>query len=844
MTMIRCNTSMALFLSFILFFGGLITCQEAFCGHASDAVSSHISGIWANDGSDKVSRDELRASRNHEVTNTVWNGGKVAIFGAKNEVVSFNLVLEAKDRTARNVSVSLESLSGPGGALLSSKKRGKEELFHFQDHHIETFFVRYLEIKGLGSAGFYDERHIPERFRLPHDENGIRLPGYGWEHRPDANKFYPEIAVPMELHPQFDITKDTNQSVWFDIYIPKTVPDGAYQGQIVVAESGLETRSIPVELRVYDFTLPDIPHTGIMIYFSGSDIADRHTGYPYPIDLGPEEYGEYLKIVDRHFQTARRHKIELIESDYHFDQDRNAIDTPSPAWMNRLNGTLFTPVNGYQGPGMGMGSRVYSIGTYGEWAWKDGTEEDMWRHTDNWVNWFEAYTPNTTFFLYLVDESSDFQRIDLWSQWIRNNPGPGKRMRSFATLDATKVKESFDGCPHLDIMCFTITVGDTPKWESELNSMKQYPRKELWMYNGRRPAHGEMSTHMNGIDPRAQVWAQYKMDIRSIGEKVSIPWWFYWESTYYHDFQASGEHTNVYQSAKTFGIDSHFDAVFGRVGWMYLNGDGVLFYPMVDHRYPNDAYNAQFMVDGRVSAASSGPISSLRLKYLRKGIQDMDYAALAYAINPARVVEIVEAMVPRVLWETGVAYPEDPTWQRMDVGFSTDPEAYERARMAFAAIITGQPVPHLVGLTLEEARIAIETGGFSLAAISRSFSDSVPEGIVMSYSIVGTTVHLVVSRGPFASVFHVSQGGNCGALSPCYGTIQAAFTAAGDGTLIRVEQGTYREVFFWSSTGTVTISGGWNDSFTSQTGTASMYAPRAIGGGTVKVLPKVEIIAP
>lgn len=45
----------------------------------------------------------------------------------------------------------------------------------------------------------------------------------------------------------------------------------------------------------------------------------------------------------------------------------------------------------------------------------------------------------------------------------------------------------------------------------------------------------------------------------------------------------------------------------------------------------------------------------------------------------------------------------------------------------------------------------------------------------------------------------------------------------------------------WSKTGTVTISGGWKTDFRAKDGTTSMYAPKATGGGGVKVMPSVKI---
>ena len=85
----------------------------------------------------------------------------------------------------------------------------------------------------------------------------------------------------------------------------------------------------------------------------------------------------------------------------------------------------------------------------------------------------------------------------------------------------------------------------------------------------------------------------------------------------------------------------------------------------------------------------SGPIASLRLKHWRRGIQDVDYLSLAAAVNPARTAEIVNEMVPKVLWEYGVADPGDPTWVLTDISWSTDPDTWESARSELAAIIEG-----------------------------------------------------------------------------------------------------------------------------------------------------------
>lgn len=175
------------------------------CGLVRGSESSIV--VWANDGGDKVTRDELRAySDPSSVVNSVWDGTGISLFGARNEVVSFNLVIEAPGSDVEGVEVQFDQLDGPDGVSITSRPAYGDDLFNFAGRNIELFYVRYLKIEGLSTdlafAGFnYDQRHLPERFRLPYygypvDDIGP-YEGIGvWEDRPDHDKYYPDIAVP------------------------------------------------------------------------------------------------------------------------------------------------------------------------------------------------------------------------------------------------------------------------------------------------------------------------------------------------------------------------------------------------------------------------------------------------------------------------------------------------------------------------------------------------------------------------------------------------------------------------------------------------------------------------
>ena len=84
----------------------------------------------------------------------------------------------------------------------------------------------------------------------------------------------------------------------------------------------------------------------------------------------------------------------------------------------------------------------------------------------------------------------------------------------------------------------------------------------------------------------------------------------------------------------------------------------------------------------------------------------------------------------------------------------------------------------------------------------------------------------------YADVLFVHPTDNtCGTNSPCYTTIQGAIDAADTGVSIKIAEGTYDESFVLNESKILTLSGGWNNGFTDQTGEATVIkAPRAAQG--------------
>ncbi len=220
----------------------------------------------------------------------------------------------------------------------------------------------------------------------------------------------------------------------------------------------------------------------------------------------------------------------------------------------------------------------------------------------------------------------------------------------------TLLLDAIEHMPSLDVVASSMYVGDTQSVQNASNYFQSKTDKKLYFYNGGRPAQGSFMTDDDGVALRELAWGQFKKKIDR---------WFYWNATYYNNYQAGQGDTNVFKQAQTFGSNES----------NYSNGDGVLFYPGTDKKFPNESYNI------------NGPISSLRLKYWRRGIQDSDYLALAMSIDPSATNAIINKIVPKVMWEYGVDDPKDPTWVRTEISWSNNPDVWEQARQDLANII-------------------------------------------------------------------------------------------------------------------------------------------------------------
>ncbi len=310
--------------------------------------------------------------------------------------------------------------------------------------------------------------------------------------------------------------------------------------------------------------------------------------------------------------------------------------TPALARVARyrpaLDGSLYR-----EGPGRGEGAPYWPVDLMAE------GREAIQRAATEAVRWFDANAPATIPFVYLVDEptsASDYAAAAAKARLIKEGPPPGNRLRLMITE-----KERHEGEPGYPSLRGLVDV-----WISPLNfpepARSRGGRRELFFtYNGVEPLAGSHLLDADGVALRSWGWIAYLHGIEL---------WFLWQGAYYRDLYNGGQPLRPLEDALTF--DKRRD---GR-GEDFGNGDGVILYPPL--------------------RAGGPPLGSLRLKALRRGVQDGLLLKLASRCGRGHAARaIARQLVPTSL---GEALGGVRSWPR-------DPERWERARLELLRLVAG-----------------------------------------------------------------------------------------------------------------------------------------------------------
>jgi hypothetical protein len=568
-----------------------------------------VARLWAVNDGEKIDQDDLGSPRvlNVRGMNKTWDGQSAHLFGARNEIIAFQVMVESDGKGVQALSVVLPELRQRGGKARIVYAPPGPDPSDSTGRPIQIFAVHYMHVTETSHADWVWKPGSPA---APEGTTG-------WK----PVQLVPENARAGRGGLPIEVAPSRNQALWIEVYTPRDLPAGFYDGVITVTADGRELK-VPIDLQVFDFTLPDANSMDAMVYYEPSQ---------------PELYhGRNLDAVYHRF--AHRYRIELVHA-----YDEAAVR----ASQGRFDGTDFVRAAGYEGPGQGVGNRIVPRSFYGPGTgWDD--RANAWRLADSWMTFLAGAVPKAKTFLYMPDEPSrsEFDRIRTLAANVHSNPGPGKALPVFVTKHwVPELDES------IDIWCAG------PQWFDIARAEKERAKgRAYWTYNGGRPNGPAIVIDAPATEARAMAWAAFKHDIDV---------YFFWHGVHWrHNSQKQGERKqNVWANPITFDNRGQPN----KTDHGYINGDGVLLYPGEEKVHPEE------------DRGIAGPVATVQLANLRRGLQDHQYLTMARALGLGGGVDgTLRSVVPRVFSDAGDT-----------VGFAQYGFAYEEVRRSLALAIAG-----------------------------------------------------------------------------------------------------------------------------------------------------------
>jgi hypothetical protein len=202
------------------------------------------SELWWCQGTYKISRERPSVDSTREKP--------IIIKAAKNEYEPFQLVIRPK-RDLRGITVQVSDFASKDGHRISAE-------------NVSISLVQYVPVQ------------------KPTDEIG-------------AVGAWPD-PLPS-LNGTFDAWANINQPLWITVYVPKDANSGEYQGNIILATDTWK-QSIPIQLDVWNFSLPEETHVRTWFGFSTDLVKEYH-------HLETNE--ELWTVLEKYYRNFSTHRV-------------------------------------------------------------------------------------------------------------------------------------------------------------------------------------------------------------------------------------------------------------------------------------------------------------------------------------------------------------------------------------------------------------------------------------------------------------------------------------------------------------------------------------------------------
>ena len=488
------------------------------------------------------------------------------IKAARNEFESFQIVFTASSQVS-GVSVKLaQVLTGPKGAKIPAK--------NVVLYREEYYFVKVAS-NSEGASGYWPDPLIPD------------VDTYVGEKR----KAFP-----------FTVPSGSSRVVWVDVLVPKTATPGSYSGSLQVDAAGKKQGTIPIALKVGNFTLPSTASLTSAFTMDYAIHCYAHTGYESCSSSWNETTASVLR--ERYIRAGLEHRFSI--NDPFFQPP--FVSSPAEKYGLPL-------VTGSSSAVRLPGAKLTAVRIDAQ------TSADI----KKWIDYAKKKGFYDKLFYYPVDEpdsSSDWSKftteanklhaVDPKAQIILTSP-----IQSTNKAGVTNQIDIF--CPvinHLEERPGAGTPYDgyqRPKYDSWL---KAKAGRKMWAYQScLSHGCGNCGTPSPAKDDAG--WPNRVIDATAVQTRA-FPWIAYL-------FDISGElYFEVAEQLKT-AWDNNGQCKFSG------SGDGTIFYP-----------GKPSIIGGKTHI----PVESVRIKLIREGMEDYEYLVLAAKKDKAKARAIAKTLFP------------------------------------------------------------------------------------------------------------------------------------------------------------------------------------------------------
>jgi hypothetical protein len=499
----------------------------------------------------------------------------VHLYAARNEYEAFQVIVSAQDGDLQGVRATLSPLRGDAGEIAAASA--------------SLYRAHYVQVLTPSPLAPLEPDWVADAL-IPFSDPTTGAPVSGGKY----------AAMP------FTVAAGENQPLWVDLYVPTATPPGNYEGVLTVTATGQPPQEVPVSLTVWNFTLPKTPYQRSSFGFSPQVLR-----YYYEIDRAQEAAREQLLLQAYSLFLIEHRLMPGTLPIMNFNLAENGEIHFSTAPVPGLNVTPQAVLSHYLN---GLGVNSVQLPLSESWPFDDALGADrerVKRYLGDLAHHLHSQNAETLLYVYPVDEPHTveaYQAVRAWAALLdETNQEYGVDIR-FLLTEQPAARESEWGDLNGSVNIWVPCCGTVWRDLHAVNASHAIAERlahddEIWWYTALVQQSDEW---MDEQGWPATLTANYSpvwlLDYPPINYR--IPSWLN------HRYGFTGLlywATNHWLYTPDVWTDP---ATYGTGGVQY-NGEGLLIYP------------------GEMATVGfEGPVPSMRLKWLRDGMEDYDYLQL------------------------------------------------------------------------------------------------------------------------------------------------------------------------------------------------------------------------